>query len=344
MQKFFKTLKAGVFDFFEDECMVSGAALAYYTIFSLPPLLVMVFFVAGWFGVSDDTINDVVRRQVGLPVPGQEASSQKGDSAPAGAQTNESDEGAAGAAGLAQSAEQIAEQRSGRASPIAQLGPLSKVVGILILVFSATGVFAQLQRALNRAWEVQPDPARSSWKLFLAKRGLSLGMIVVIAFLLLVSLVLTTMVDELMRMTLGEGASSARVALGVAVNEGIALVLATLLFAAVYKILPDADMRWRDIWVGALITAVLFVVGKAILGRYLQSSEIGSAWGSAAASMIALLVWVYYSSLIVLLGAELTQAWAREYGQGIVPEEGAIRIVEGKRQPRGGLRQSGRAT
>ena len=121
-----------------------------------------------------------------------------------------------------------------------QLGAVSKIVGAVILIFSATGVFAQLQRALNQAWEVEPDPEASGWKNFLAKRGLSLGMIVVIAFLLLVSLVLTTIVDELVRMVMGQEPGTVGTAVGIVLNNVIALVLATLLFAAMYKILPDA--------------------------------------------------------------------------------------------------------
>jgi len=118
------------------------------------------------------------------------------------------------------------------------------------------------------------------------------------------------------------------------VNNVLSLAMATMLFAAMYKILPDANMQWKDKWVGAFLTAVLFVAGKAGLGWYLQNSNIGSAWGSAASSMIAMLVWVYYTSIIVLLGAELTQAWVKNYGGGIVPEEGAVRVVEEKRYVR----------
>jgi membrane protein len=322
MGKFFRALVQGVKDFIDDECMVSGASLAYYTIFSLPPLLVVVFFIAGLFGVSDEKLQDVATRQMGVPI-GQQAAADN-----VGRESNQNqNEGGVTA---------IAERQAGSAQPMEALGPLSKVVGALILIFSATGLFAQLQSALNKAWEVEPDPKQGGWFNFIFKRILSLGMIVVIEFLLLVSLVLTTLVDELVSLTVGESAGPVATAIGTVLNNVIVLAMATLLFAAMYKLLPDAKMRWLDMWVGAFLTALLFVIGKTLIGMYLQSSQIGSAWGSAAASMVALLVWVYYTSLVVLFGAELTQVWAKTYGQGIEPEPGAVRTVEEKKHLRQG--------
>lgn len=320
MSKLLGTLKVGTKDFFDDECMVSGAALAYYTVFALPPLLVVVFFTAGLVGFSDQQISDSVSRQIGIPTPGQSAS----DASPM--------DGSGEAAGL----ESVAKRRSSKGAPLQGLGPVSKIIGIILLVFSATGVFVQLQNALNRAWEVEPDPEKGGLKNFLVKRALSLGMVATVAFLLLVSLVLTTVVDEIVRAILGGSAGPVATGVGIFVNNAVAVAVASLLFAAMFKILPDAEMRWRDMWVGALLTALLFVVGKAVIGWYLQNSDIGSAWGSAASSMIALLVWVYYSSIIVLFGAELTQAWANRHGRGIVPDENAVRVVEEKRHIRAG--------
>ncbi|REK18814.1 MAG: YihY/virulence factor BrkB family protein [Planctomycetota bacterium] len=325
MSKFFAMLKTSVNDFIEDNCMASGAALAYYTIFSLPPLLVVVFLAANWFGVSDERIQEVVSRQIGMPIPAQQSDSESEGSADGSQQQG---------MGLGMVAD-----RTSSVEPIEALGPLSKIIGAAILIFSATGVFAQLQYDLNRAWEVELDPQQSGWKNFLIKRLLSLGMIIVIAFLLLVSLVITTLVDEGVQMAVGAGPDTLQTIVAIVVNNAVTIALATVLFAAMFKVLPDAKIRWKDMWIGALITAVLFVIGKELIGWYLQNSAIGSAWGSAAASMIALLVWVYYTSLIVLFGAEFTQAWARHFGQGIEPEKGAVRVVEEKRE----LRDSGRA-
>lgn len=331
MSKFWGMLKSGSVDFIEDDCMVSGAALAYYTIFSLPPLLVMVFFIAGMFGVPNEKINELVRKQIGMPIPEQLASEapEESDSSTEGEEGQSDREAEAGAL------QRLADRQRGQATPLESLGPISKVIGILFLVFSATTMFAQLQAALNKAWEVEPDPEQGGGKNFLIKRGLSLGMVLVIAFLLLVSFVLTTLIDEVVEFLLGSRAGTLEQISGFLINNAIALVVATTLFAAIFKVLPDATMRWRDIWAGAFITALLFVIGKAAIGWYLQNSQMGDAWGSAASSMIALLVWVYYSSLIVLFGAELTQAWAAIYGDGIAPEKGAVRVVQEKKHIRG---------
>jgi membrane protein len=209
-------------------------------------------------------------------------------------------------------------------------GTVTKIAGIAILLFTATGVFAQLQHSLNQAWQVEPNPDASSWKSFLIKRILSLGMIIVIAFLLLVSLALTIIVEELVVMLRGQEAGLFAIIFGHIVNTIIALLMATLLFAALYKVLPDAELQWRDLWIGAFITALLFVLGKTLLGWYLSNSNIGASWGSAAASIIVVLVWVYYTSLIVLFGAELTQAWVSRTGSGIRPSPGAVHVYKQK--------------
>jgi membrane protein len=311
--KFLKIIKTAAADFLDDDCMVSGAALAYYTIFSLPPLLVMIFFIAGWLGISQERINEVVSAQLGIPIPTAEA-----------AEAEEGEQQASSAG--------VADRKSSNTNVMESLGPVSKLFGVLMLVFSATGVFAQLQRALNQAWEVEPDPEQGGIMNFMLKRGLSLGMIVVIAFLLLVSLVLTSLVDEIVGFISGESPSQIMVVFGAILNIVLSTAMATVLFTAVYKILPDADMPWKDVWMGGLITAVLFVVGKTVIGLYLENSNLGSSWGGAAGSMIAMLVWVYYTSLIVLFGAEMTQAWACEFGEGIKPSDKAVRVVVEKRQ------------
>jgi membrane protein len=181
-----------------------------------------------------------------------------------------------------------------------------------------------LQYTLNRAWEVKPDPKRGGVMAFITKRVLSLGMVLVVAFLLLVSMLLTTIIDEVIAYIRGGAPEEAAIVLGVTLNNIAAFVVATLLFAAMFKILPDAEIAWADVWFGAITTGILFVVGKTLIGLYLQNSDMGSNWGSAAASLIGVLVWMYYSSVIVLFGAELTQAWASEQGRGIQPAEGAL--------------------
>jgi membrane protein len=295
---FFHTLKQAASDFSDDDCMSSGAAMAYYAIFSLPPLLVLVAMIAGYFGVDQEQMNELVAEQMGM--------SGSSDTL-AQAENSKTGGGSGGGGSLGDS-----------------LGIVWKIVGILVLVFSATGLFAQLQYSLNRAWEVKPDPQKGGVFAFIFKRILSFGMIVVVFFLLLVSLVLTTVIDEITSMIQGGSPEGVALAIGIVLNNLATFLVAMLLFAAMFKVLPDAKMAWRDVWVGAAMTALLFVIGKALIGWYVQSADVGSTWGSAAASLIGVLVWFYYASLIVLFGAELTQAWAKAQGRGIEPAEGAV--------------------
>jgi membrane protein len=149
-------------------------------------------------------------------------------------------------------------------------------------------------------------------------------MILVVVFLLLVSMLLTTVIDEIISQLKGGPADSTTIVLGITLNNVVAFLVATLLFAAMFKVLPDAEIGWRDVWFGAVVTGLLFVVGKSLIALYLQNSDTASAWGDAAAALIGVLVWMYYSSIIVLFGAELTQAWAAEHGRAIEPSEGAV--------------------
>ena len=298
--RFFRVLKKAASEFSADDCMSTGAAIAYYAIFSLPPLLVLVVMIAGYGGVPPERIQSMVQNQwgVGASTPSEEGG-QQGD--------------AIGSA----------FEKAKQEPKVGDFGIISRIVGIAILVFSATGLFAQLQYALNRAWGVQPDPRQGGVWRFLTKRVLSFGMILVVAFLLLVSFVLTTIIDEVIAYFQGAPEGSA-LAVGIVLNNLAAFLVATLLFAAMFKVLPDAEMSWSDMWLGAAFTALLFVIGKSLIGWYLQHSDLGSGWGSAAASMIGVLVWMYYSSLILLFGAELTQVWASQVGRGIRPEPGAV--------------------
>jgi membrane protein len=309
MGRFFRAVKKAASDFSDDDCMSSGAAIAYYAIFSLPPLLVLLVMIAGYFGISPDRIQSVVQNQWGVSGASREDSGQQGQ----GQQTDQ-----------AQQEEEEKEGEAEAASLSSSLGWVGRVVGGLVLLFSATGLFAQLQYALNRAWEVKPDPQQGGVWAFITKRILSFGMVLVVAFLLLISFVLTTIIDELTAMLQGGAPSGVMLTLGIVLNNAAAFFVAMLLFAAMFKVLPDADMAWRDVWVGAAMTAFLFVVGKALIGWYVQNSDLASGWGDAAASLIGVLVWLYYSCLILLFGAELTQVWASNYGRGIEPSPGAV--------------------
>jgi membrane protein len=277
-------------DFSDDECPVRAAALSYYIVFSLPPLLILILLIASavW---EPAEVQRALTEQMG------------GFMGPQGAQE-------------IGTIMQEAERPGGRG--------LKAVLGIAAIIFGATGSFLQLQSALNRAWEVEPDPRQGGIKNMITKRILSLGMILGVAFLLLVSLALSALLTAVGGM-IGRIIPGGSEVVAQIFNFVLSFVVITGLFAAIYKVLPDARIAWKDVWVGAVVTSLLFTIGKFLLGLYLGRSNPGEAFG-AAGSLALLLVWVYYSSMIVLFGAEFTQAWAIRKGAGIVPKEGARRM------------------
>jgi membrane protein len=305
-------IKKSASDFIEDDCMDAAAALSYYTIFSLPALLVLILMLVSAVMDPNDVRGGLESQIQSLMGPG------------AGEQVRT-----------------IIEESEQRP----RSGVLPTILGILGLLFGATGAMGQLQKTLNRTWNVEPDPNQGGIKSFLGKRVFSLGIILVIAFLLLVSLVISAALSGLgdrVGAFLPEGLSGPVLQV---VNFVISLAVITLLFAAMFKVLPDAKMSWRSVWPGALFTAVLFVIGKFLIGFYLGQSNPGEAYG-AAGSLAVLLLWVYYSSLIVLFGAEFTETWAERRGEGIEPEPGAVRVkrekqvLAGTGNPEPGTRRS----
>jgi membrane protein len=285
-------------DFIEDDCMDSAAALSYYTIFSLPALLVLILTIISAVMSPSDVRGGLEGQLQSLMGPS------------AGEQVR--------------TIIQQAEQKPGG-------GLLPTVLGIIGLLLGATGAVGQLQKALNRAWNVEPDPNQGGVKNFLTKRIFSLGMILVLAFFLLVSLVVSaalTGMGDRVNSFLPSGLSGPVLEV---LNMAISLGVITLLFAALFKVMPDAKISWRSVWVGAAVTAVLFIVGKFLIGFYLGKSNPGQAYG-AAGSLAVLLLWVYYSSLILLFGAEFTETWAERRGQGIEPEPGAVRVRREKQR------------
>lgn len=289
-----QVLKQTLSEFSEDECVTLAASLAYYAVFSLPPLLVLLILLAGTvFDPADvrGQIESQVRDFVGA-------------------------EGVSQARTMIQNAREAATGR----------GLLPQVLGIALLTIGATGAFVQLQHALNRVWRVQPDPHGRFWVQFIFKRLLSFLMVIGIAILLGLLLVgtaalafLSGYLEQYLPAPLGTY-------LLLLADPLISLAVVILLFAAIFKVLPDAVIHWRDVWVGAAVTALLFVAGKFAIGFYLGSSNPGGAFGASAA-LALILVWVYYSSLILLLGAEFTKLWARHYGTRIQPTGGAVRVV-----------------
>lgn len=282
-----------------DNCMAYSAAIAYSTLFSLPPLLVVIVAVVGSFFGAEAVQGQITEQVSGLV--GEESAAE-------------------------------IETMIRNASEFGGGSLGGKLIGVIALIVGATGAFGQLQKALNRAWSVEPKAGGIPG--LLLKRVLSFGFVLTIAFLLLVSLVLSAMLSafgDVVEAWLGAGMAGVMQA----ANFALSLALVTALFAAIFRWLPDAEIAWRDVWVGAAVTALLFTVGKTLIGLYLGQSDVGSAFG-AAGSVVVILVWVYYTALILLVGAEFTQVWARHHGARIRPGAHAVRVVEEKRVVQGG--------
>jgi len=198
---------------------------------------------------------------------------------------------------------------------------LATVVGLVTLFIGATAVFGELQATMNLIWEVQPAPTSGVWAgiwAWLRARVFSLAIVFALAFLLLVSLVISAALAGAASLFQGpEQAVLSRV-----LEIAVSLLVLTFVFALLYKYVPDAEIGWRDVWLGGFITAVFFTLGKTAIGIYLGRASVGSAYG-AAGSMVVLLVWVYYSALIMFFGAEFTHAWATRHG-GVTPQPHAI--------------------
>ncbi len=273
----FNVIKTAISDFLSDNAMTMSAALAFYTALSLSPLLILFISFSAFIG--ENTQRQLVQQITSLIGP------------EAGNIINTV----------------IVNAREHQIS-----GTVSAVIGVGFLLFSSTAVFVSLQDSINRIWNIEAKPESSVWN-WLRKRILSLGMIMAIGFLLLVSLTVNTVLTVVLA------------ALGIsgiwrAINLIVTLAVFILLFALIYKFLPDAKIAWRDVWVGAITTGVLFNIGNFGIGQYIGYSSIGSAYG-AAGSLLVLLIWVYYSAIIVYFGAEITQMFARRYGDRIEPAE-----------------------
>lgn len=272
-----------------DKAPMLGAALAYYTVFSLAPLLIISIAIAGFVlgnEAASGQIFDQLREVIG-------------------------DEG-----GLA--VQEIVRSAGAKTTT----GVMASIVGVVTLLFGASGVFGQLQASLNIIWGVEPKPGRGITGL-VQDRFLSFGFILVVGFLLLVSLVLTAAITFASQW-LGELLPGAE-ALAQVLNFVLSFAVITVLFALIFKFLPDAKIAWKDVWLGAAITAALFNIGKFALGIYLGASSVSSSFG-AAGSLIVLLLWVYYSAQILFFGAEFTQVWANRFGSHVVPADNARRV------------------
>jgi membrane protein len=277
-------LKASAKNFSNDKCGLRAAALCYYTVFAIPPLLILLIKLAGFIW-SPDAVQQAMESQF------------SGLVGPDGARTVR---------------EMVSSgQQSGR-------GIVALVLGSTGLILGVTGAFLALQDALNAAWQVGPDPKQGGIRTFITKRLFSLGWVMGLGFLLVVSLAFTAVLSALGDV-LGNSAVMQIVGLLLSV------VLLSVMFAATFKFLPDAEVPWRSAWVGGIATAVLFEVGRFAIGFYLGRSHPGNAFG-AASTLAVILVWIYYAGMILLFGAECTQQLAAARGYEIRPKKGAVKI------------------
>lgn len=277
-----KILKASFRDFSSNNISKLSAALAYYTIFSLPGILIIVTYLGDMF-YGHEAVEGTIRTQI------------------------------SGFVGVAAATE---IQDLIRNAAVSQKSGLASAVGIITLVYGATKMFGEIQDSLNRIWNLRPKPKRG-WVKYLINRLISFSMVVTLGFLLLVSLVIDGIVaafSQHLRAYFPDITLSIVYVFNLVLSFGITSVL----FGVIFKVLPDARVRWKDIGVGALATAFLFMIGKFIIGYYLGTSHVSSTYG-AAGSMIVVLLWIYYCAMILYFGAAFTKQYARQMGLPIYP-------------------------
>ncbi|MBX9678470.1 MAG: YihY/virulence factor BrkB family protein [Gemmataceae bacterium] len=281
----YELVRDAAMNWWNDKAPRLGASLAFYTVLSLSPLVIVVLGICGLVFGPEAVQGQLVTQIRGMV--GEEG------------------------------AKAIQEVLASASSPRA--GILATIIGLVTLFFGATSVFIELQDSLNTVWDVQAG-STSGFFGFIWDRLLSFAMVCGLAFLLLVSLLMDSFLGVVNGMV-SDWMPEWSVILGV-LNQIVTFGVVTILFACVYKLLPAVRLAWRDVWMGALMTAGLFTVGKILIGLYLGNSAVGSAYG-AAGSFIVLLVWIYYSTQILFFGAELTQVYATRYGSGFKPVKGA---------------------
>jgi membrane protein len=287
----FKLLKESAKEFSNDNVVKLSASLAYYTIFAVGPLLLVIISLTGLFFEAESVTGKMYWQMRSL----------------------------VGEEGATQIINIINNMRAQNAAA------KYSIIGFVILIFGATGVFADIQDSINYIWSVRAKP-KKGWLKFITNRLLSFSIILGIGFLLVVSLLINIITDALTG-KLQEVFPSTTVIFFQILNIGILFGIISILFAVIYKVLPDAKIKWKDAFVGARFTGILFLIGKFLIGYYLGSSNIATTYG-AAASVIIILSWVYYTSIILYFGAEFTKVYALNRGGGIVPYDTAVFIIK----------------
>ena len=281
---FFTFLKQVFVEFIGDNILKYSASLAYYTVLSIAPLLVIILTVTG-FLFGKDAINGQLYSEINKLV-GSDAALQ-----------------------IQTSIQNISLMKD---------NVFATTIGIVVLTIGATGIFGEIQDSLNRIWGLKIKAKKVWWKVFI-DRLVSFSLILSLGFVLIVSLVLNAIAavisQEIIALFPGMGSNILFV-----LDSGVTLLITTILFGSIFKVLPDAKIKWRDVTVGAFITACLFLLGKYGIGFYLGKSRLGSIYGAAGSIMI-LMIWVYYSSAILYLGAVFTKVYATDFGGKIRPND-----------------------
>jgi membrane protein len=290
-KSYIKLLKKSLDQFIADNAVKLSASLSYYTIFSFAPLLIMVMTLTGFF-FGAEAVQGKIYYQINDLV---------------------------GNAAALQIQEIIKNIRTSEHTTA------GTIIGVIALIIGATGVFTEIQDSINYIWAVKAKP-KKGWLKLIMNRLLSFSLIVSFGFILLVSLMISALMD-LLSDRLMLLFPDATVHIFHVLNHIIVFFVISTLFAIIFKVLPDAIINWKDAFIGAFFTAVLFIVGKFLIGYYLGNSKIGVTYGTAA-SIIIILLWVYYSSIILFFGAEVTHMYAKYYGGGIVPNDTAVFIVK----------------
>jgi membrane protein len=277
IKRFFGLAKKAVSAWSDDYAPSMGAAIAFYTVFSLAPLVIIVIAIAGFFWGREAVQGQLFEQISALVGP----------------------DGAKAVEGVVQGAQEPKQ------------GIVATVASVIVLLVGATTVFSELQSALDRIWEVPASVKQSGIWNMIRSRLLSLGLVLGLAFLLMVSLIVSTVLAALG--SWATGLMPGWEILLQILNVIVALAIMTVLFAMIYRFMPRASVAWRDVWTGAIVTAVLFEIGKFLIGLYVGKASVASSY-AAAGSLVVVLIWVYYAAQVFLLGAEFTWVYANEHG------------------------------
>ena len=286
IKSIFSLFKQAFAEWRRDRVSLLAAALAYYTVLSIAPLIVIAIAIAGSVFGADAAQGEIVEALDDL---------------------------------VGQQGATVIEAIIANANQ-PQFNSVASAVSAVVLLVSASGLFYQLQMALNIVWNVKTKP-NAGVRGFIHKRLLSFGMVLVIGLLLLASLIISTVLSTISQLDVNFISSTSSIWQNIDLIASLGIVI--LLFALIYKYLPDVELSWKNVWIGAVVTALLFILGKYLVGFYISRSNLGSTYG-AAGSLVVVLTWVFYSTQILLFGAELTQVYTRRYGAPIRPNRHAV--------------------